>query len=612
MRNPGAGSGLNFFMLFSVLVVAALQSFSAYAEPDTLNAVTIVADRGVVVSKKDTVPISNAVSITDVLERIPGFYVSDNGGSAGLKTVNLRGLGSPHTAIYIDGVRVGNVQSGQGDLGMLDVENMGSAVIDYAQNSLSFTTARPSLGGNAVGGKLKFRAGSFGTYEPSGRLDFKLSDEIVMSATASGIWNKGNFPYGDGLLRENNDISQLRSGLDAWGLTNGGDWHVKAYYNGSDRGTPGSTSWPSTDRQKDRNAFVQGLLRKNCSHLYSLNLSAKASYDKMLYLSEWGDSDYGQTEFQLNSSHEFHISDCWNVSLAADVQWDGLKADSYEASRLGVVTALAAALRLGRFNADAALEYDGYYDRDGENRGNLSPSLDLRLTLFEGFDIVAFGRRAYRVPTFNELYYPGYGNPELQSEDAWLTDIGAEWSRKAGDSWELSAKLDGFYDYLKNKISSAPSPENPSIWMPYNVGVARMSGLDLQSEAAFSEGEWNARFSAKYSFQNAVDITPDSYSYGEQLPYIARHSVTLDASAGCKGWLLDALWNWRGGRRASAGEMPDWNTLNLSLGKDFALGRGTVLGLKAVAQNVFDCRYELSAGYPMPGRAFYLVTDFKF
>ena len=69
-----------------------------------------------------------------------------------------------------------------------------------------------------------------------------------------------------------------------------------------------------------------------------------------------------------------------------------------------------------------ALEYAGVWDKGGASWNSLSPSAGLRFTLLEGVDLVAFGRRAYRTPTFNELYYPGYGNPALKPEDAYLAD----------------------------------------------------------------------------------------------------------------------------------------------------------------------------------------------
>lgn len=121
-------------------------------QADTLNAVTVIADRGVVVSKSETVKLKSTISITDALEAVPGITLGDYGGFAGLKTVSLRGLGSAHTAIYIDGVRLGNISSGQADLGNFDFGGFAGAVIDYAQNSLSFVTAKPVFDGSPFAG----------------------------------------------------------------------------------------------------------------------------------------------------------------------------------------------------------------------------------------------------------------------------------------------------------------------------------------------------------------------------------------------------------------------------------------------------------------------------
>ena len=100
--------------------------------PDSLEAVTVVADRGLVVSRTDTLEMHPLQDVTSALQLLPGLYVGDYGSLAGLKSVSLRGLGSAHTAIYVDGVRVGNVQSGQADLGLLDLPSMGAVVADYA------------------------------------------------------------------------------------------------------------------------------------------------------------------------------------------------------------------------------------------------------------------------------------------------------------------------------------------------------------------------------------------------------------------------------------------------------------------------------------------------
>ena len=604
-------------MLLSLILSAGLVSGGSPAgtevpATDSLHAVTVTADKGVVVSRKDTLSLANSFTVSDVLQLSPSLLVGDNGGQAGLKTVSLRGMGSAHTAIYVDGVRVGNVQSGQTDLGMLGMENFSSAVVDYAQNSVSFSTARPVFGDHPVSASASFLAGSFGTYMPKIRLDFRLTDRLSLSANASGVFSKGDFPYVDTLRRTNNDLTQFRAGLDLFGIMDGGDFHVKAYYNDAERGTPGSTFYPSADRQRDRNAFMQGVMTKRFSNLYTLKISAKGSYDDIFYTSSWGDSRYGQTELQLNSAHDFQIKDWWKLSLAADLQWDGLKSTGYEASRFSAFAALASSFRLQRFSADVAFEYQGAFDRNGLSRNAFSPSVDLKYTVLKGLDVIAFGRRAYRIPTFNELYYAGYGNPELMPEDAWMTDIGLDFHRTLSSKWSLSAKLDGFCNLLKDKIISAPTEADPNIWLPYNIGRVRSAGVDAVVGTDYHSDGWLFSFDAKYTWQSAVDITQDSYSYGSAVPYIAKHTVVLSGLLSWKGWSLSPLWQLRAGRSDGYGELPDWNTLDLSLGKSFSLGKGGTLAMKVSARNLLDARYEVVSGYPMPGRSFMAGVEYKF
>lgn len=579
---------------------------------DSLDAVVVTADRGVIVSRADTLSLNTSFTVSDVLLQSPGLHVGDNGGSAGLKTVSLRGMGSAHTAVYIDGVRVGNVQSGQNDLGMLAVENYSSAVVDYAQNSISFRTARPVFGTSPVAGTVRFSAGSFGTYLPSARMDFRLSDRLAMSANASGIFSKGDFRYGDGQTRTNNDIVQVRAGLDLFGIMLGGEYHVKAYYNGAERGTPGSTSYPSEDRQKDKNAFVQGVLKKSFSQLYTLHVSAKGAYDDIFYSSSWGDSRYGQTELQINTAHDFQITEWWKLTIAADVMYDDLKSNMYKASRISAVSAIASSFRTDRFMANIALEYEGASDRDGLSRNALSPSADLRFTAFEGFDIVAFGRRAYRIPTFNELYYVGYGNPELRPENAWLTDVGVDFRRRISPGLSVKAKADAFLNLLTDKITSAPTEYDPAIWAPYNIGKVRSTGMDAILGMAYASGDLQISFDARYSYQSALDMTPDSYSYGQQIPYIARHTVVLNASGAWRGWTLFPVWQMRAGRTDGTGKLQDWNTLDINFSKAFNLSHTGPLTLNISVKNIFDCRYETVSGYPMPGRSMMCGIEYKF
>ena len=579
------------------------------AQPDTLEAVTVVADRGVVVSRTDTLQVNPLQDVTTTLQQLPGLYVGDYGSLAGLKSVSLRGFGSPHTAIYIDGIRVGNVQSGQGDLGMLDLPSVSAVVADYAQNSLNFVTARPTFRNGPVSGDFRVQYGSFSTWQPYGRLAFRLSERWSLSAHAGGVVTKGDFPLSDGTFRTNNDLRQIRTGMDLYGLLENGDFHAKVFYNGADRGTPGSLDWPSSDRQQDRNFFGQFLLRKSFGPVYTLHLSSKASYDKLFYQSEWGNTDYGQTSIQLNSVHKFRVKPWWELSLTADVSLDGLDSELYEDLRAGTVWAAATAFRFRRFKAASAVEYAGTLDRSGASWNSVSPSLDLRFTLVDGLDAVAFGRHAYRTPTFNELYYPGYGNPSLKPEDGWLTDLGLDFHRTLG-AWTLKARADGYYNYLTNKIISAPT-EDPYVWRPFNVGKVQALGADVMVGFDFVSGAEEASFTARYGWQRAVDKTPDSYTYNQQIACVARHTAQLQGSLSFHGWKLGAQWILRAGRLDASGAMPDYHVLDLTFDKEFRLG-GTRLGIHAAANNVLNRLYEIVSGYPVPGRHFLSGLSFRF
>ena len=597
-------------MLLSTVLSAAL--LLGAETLDTLQGVTVVADRGVVVSRTDTIRVQSNSSIEDLIYSLPGLGLGDYGGAAGLKSVSLRGLGSAQTAIYIDGVRVGNVQSGQADLGFLDFAGAGTAVVDYAQNSISFNTAKPVFGDSAFNGRLRLGAGSFGTWNPRLGLAYRFSDRMSLSAQLAYDRSKGNFSYGEGQTRTNADLSQLKAGADLFGVLDKGEWHAKAYYNKAERGIPGSTTYPSDDRQKDENYFLQGSLRKSFNSLYTLNLSAKAARDDMYYHSAWGDNYYKQSEFQLNSTHRLHLSGILSATLGLSANYDKLSSDSYTASRTSVFSSAGLTLRTSRIKADLILDYDIWADAGQKTRSALSPSFDLRYELGRSLSIVGFARRAYRVPVFNELYYVGFGNPELKPEDAFLSDLGLEWHPAAADGLEYGAKFDIFYNLLRDKIISAPSEEDPNIWYPYNVGKVEALGTDLSLFVGKQERVWMWRLDAKYSWQNAVDISEGSYNYGLQVPYIARHSAVLSAQAGYRSWKARLNWKLRSGRRDSYGELPSWNSLDLDLSRGFSFGKRCGMEVVLSARNLTDCRYEAVRYYPVPGRSFIAGVEFKF
>ncbi|MBO5708866.1 MAG: TonB-dependent receptor, partial [Bacteroidales bacterium] len=284
---------------------------------------------------------------------------------------------------------------------------------------------------------------------------------------------------------------------------------------------------------------------------------------------------------------------------------------SYNASRITAVSALASSFNFERLSLNVAAEYSGYIDKDQRTRHAVSPSMDFRIYITEGLGIVGFGRRAYRVPMFNELYYVGYGNPDLLPEDAWLADLGLDFHRSISPAWSIRAKADGFLNHLSNKITSAPTEEDPNIWLPFNIGKVRSSGFDIITGADYESGDWKVYMDMKYSYQSAVDRTPGSHSCGQQLPYLAKHTVTADLKASWKGYSLSPRWVLKTGRTDSAGTLADWNTLDVTAEKEFTLKKAR-LTINLSAKNLLNSSYELVSGYPMPGRSLTGGIEFGF
>ena len=93
-----------------------------------------------------------------------------------------------------------------------------------------------------------------------------------------------------------------------------------------------------------------------------------------------------------------------------------------------------------------------------------------------------------------------------------------------------------------------------------------------------------------------------SPNYGNQIPYIPRHSGSIDINAGWRGWSL--AWNTvlTGRRWSRSANTPDyyiepWTTSDASL----TWTTGQILTLSLSVNNIFNRRYQIVQGYPMPG-----------
>ena len=81
-------------------------------------------------------------SVADAIRYFSGVEIKDYGGVGGLKTVNIRSMGSKHVGVFYDGLQINNAQNGVVDLGRLSLENMEAVSLYNGQKSAIFQPAK--------------------------------------------------------------------------------------------------------------------------------------------------------------------------------------------------------------------------------------------------------------------------------------------------------------------------------------------------------------------------------------------------------------------------------------------------------------------------------------
>ena len=176
----------------------------------------------------------------------------------------------------------------------------------------------------------------------------------------------------------------------------------------------------------------------------------------------------------------------------------------------------------------------------------------------------------------------------------------------------MGVKADAYYNYVTNKIIAYPTGKQFR-WTMINLGKVRIAGLEVSGDVAAHIGKVNMKLHSQYTFQRARDYTDPSDSfYGDQIPYIPRHSVSVSYNANYRGWDFNYSFIYTGKRYNEQENNlynfePPWYTHDLSLSKELNVGQ-VRLRIVGELNNVFNQDYEVIHNYPMPGRNFRITA----
>lgn len=601
-------------------------------------------------------------NVADAMRYFSGLQIKDYGGIGGLKTVNIRSMGTNHVGVFYDGIELGNAQNGVVDLGRFSLDNMEAVTLYNGQKSVIFQPAKDfgSAGtiylqsktpqfkeGERYHAKATFKTGSFGVANPAVAWEQKINDKLSGSFSGEYLYTTGRYKftyekdggYDTTAVRKNGDVNAVRLEAGLHGKVSGGYWRTKAYFYNSERGYPGvivRNKFMHEDRQWDTNTFLQGAFKKDFSKVYSLMVNAKYAYDYLHYLADpnkdeslmYTNNRFYQQETYFSVANRFTVLPFWDLGLSADYQFNLLDANLqnfvYPRRHTGLV-ALASAVHFDRFKMQASLLGTFVHENvvsdttAASNRMEWTPTVVASYRPFKAidFNLRAFYKRIFRMPTLNDLYYTFIGNISLKPEYTNQYNVGFTYVKDFSRSWlrHFEIQVDGYYNEVDNKIVAMPT-SNFYRWTMVNLGNVEIRGVDvaLQTNWQWSR-DWECAMRMSYTYQKAQDFTdPKDEFYGGQIPYIPWHSGSAVLNLNYRTWELNYSFIYTGERYISQANLPKnyklpWYTSDLSVGKSIKMPRGN-LKLTLEVNNLLNQQYEVVDNYPMPGTNFKCIIQY--
>lgn len=615
----------------------------------------------------------NSHSVADAIRYFSGVQIKDYGGVGGVKTVDIRSMGTNHMGVFYDGIQLGNAQNGQIDLGKFSLDNIEEISMYNGQKSEIFQSAKDFGSAGTIylrtrqpkfksGKKYNFnftiRSGSFGLINPSARLEYRLCEKVSVSANVEYTYANGKYKFryrkvfSDGTLawdttavRQNGDIQAFRAEAGIFGYIDNGKWNLKAYYYNSEKGIPGAivnNVWKNSQRQWDRNFFTQGSLQKQITEKYEFMLNAKYARDYMRYLNPdttlmYLDNQFWQDEIYISTANKYTILRNWDVNLSVDYQWNALDATLVNFSqpvRNTILTALATAYQYKRLKAQASVLGTFVFDKSKvisngvelETRtkkfSKFTPAVFLSYQPMEqhDFNIRAFYKRIFRMPTFNDLYYTDIGNADLKPEYATQYNLGFQqnWNFAKTIFNQFNLRADAYYNEVTDKIIAVPKGTGQYRWMMMNIGKVHIIGVDVTAQLSAElpgdirlDGQLNYTFQKAQDYTDPTDCLDEAGTYKGQIAYIPWHSGSAILNGSWRDLNLNYSFIYVGERYHNSSNIPanyeqPWYTHDVSASYNFRFGK---VNLKATLEvnNLLNQQYEVIMNYPMPGRNFKVI-----
>ena len=551
----------------------------------------------VIVITADDIAESGQQTLVEVLQSRAGLEIASTGGFGQPSGVFMRGANSNQTLILIDGLRVNSATTGATALENIPLNQIER--IEIVPGPLSSLYGSEAIGGviqiftksakYAPGASISAGYGSFNTRSVSGGINTRFNDTDFSL-------NAGYF-ISDGFDATKQPAFQHNPDLDDYHNTN---YSLKLAQHFTTDHEIGLTAFQSFGNTRfDSGPSTDDINRQTLSafSLYTRN-QLTAKWGSLLRIGLSRDNSeisgafpgfFRTTQPQLTWQNNFKLS---GGSLIAGFEFLDQKLASdtpYNATQRDIRSLFGG--YVGEFGPHG-MQLNVRNDDNSQFGNQTTGSVGYGYRLNPYLRLRASAGTAFKAPTFNDLYFPGFSNPNLQPERSRSYETGVVVS--AGEH-HLSLI------YFDNRITDLIALDNT--FTPQNVNEARINGGDISYQGSFA-GFWA---NAHFTVQNPVNS-----STGQLLQRRAKHYGSFIINRNLGPWKLGAELVTSGARFDSANEdpttrLPGYALYNLTA--NYAFAREWSFNLRW--NNVFNRNYELVQNFNTPGSNVFFALRYE-
>jgi vitamin B12 transporter len=482
-------------------------------------------------------------SVTELLRRVPGVQIAQTGGRGSLPGVYIRGTQSAQSLVLVDGQRIGNSSSGDSNLQHINIEQVERVEVLRGSRSAIY-------GSDAIGGVIQIftRRGSEPGLRPQMHVGFGRNQTWERSLGLSGGDEQTRFNLGASLNEtagidrthesypSDGDHDAYRNKSFSLSLSHALTDDIEIGANVLDN--RGKTEYDNPFGRFDLNTFesvqeqpynefdvssVSSYVDARVNDLWKTRIEFGHSENREKTFDKLSDerSVFNTYRDSVNWQNDLTFNERNSLILGGDWYEDRVNSSTAfeEDSRWNRAAFIQHRFQADHFSTELGLRRDQNQQFGGQNSWSgtltvpLNPANDVLLTYSEGF----------RAPTFNDLYYPDFSNPDLKPETSKSYEL--QWRSQLTENSRLEASL--YRTDLEDAIIFGSNSR------PENVASARINGF----EAALKQ----ELFGWQSNLGVAI-IDPRDRETGHTLARRARRTVSLDLDRQFDRLGLGASW----------------------------------------------------------------------